>query len=181
MTRSALLQRFRADLARAEADLLRDGTLAPLVAVVGRDEVNHVLPLDMRDDTARARSVNTARLVAVAADADLVVFRAEVWVVAGAELAEGVTPATSERRVEAVAVAVMGRVAGKIERRVGLREILRDPDGRPTGFRALATSETGRLGGAPIGWMTDLLAPRRPTAEAQRLAGALLRVMTEKP
>lgn len=182
MTRAAFLRRWRADIARAEEAMLRDGVLAPLAVVVGRDGSTRLLPVNLRDDSTRASSVNTVRLAAVATDADLVLFRAEVWAVADAlGLPEGVAPSASDRRVEAVAVAAMGRVGAGVERRLSLREILRDGEGRPTAFRDLAAAGgTAPGGGDRVGWMLDLLAPRRPSADERALAAALLAAMSAR-
>jgi hypothetical protein len=179
LTRAAFLRRWRANIAQAEEVLLRDGVIAPLVTVVGNDEAIRLLPLDLRDDAARARSVDMVRLLAVSSDAVLVVLCAEVWAVAdGGAIPEGVAPSESDRRVEALAVAVMGRVDSAVERRLSLREILREASGRPVGLRDLARA--GGAAGSHGGWMLDLLAPRRPNAGERALAAVLLATMTRR-
>lgn len=69
MTKADLELRFRRDLAEAEAVLLRDGEIAPLIAIVGVDGQARVLAGDFRDRVAVARTVDVARLMAVASDA----------------------------------------------------------------------------------------------------------------
>lgn len=180
MTRSEFRRRWRRDLAHAEHTLLADGVLTPLVVVVGRDGGSRLMPMDLRDDAAQTRSVNAARLLAVSTDANLVICRCEVWAVVGGELADGVTPALSDRRVEAVAVAAAARVGAGVERRLSLREIVRGEDGRPAALRDVPGSRPASTLGGVDGWMTDLLAPRRPTQDEQVLAGLLLAAMAQR-
>lgn len=180
MNKTEFGRRWKRDLAHAERTLVQDGFLTPLVVVVGRDGGTHLMPIDLGDDAARAQSVNAARLLAVSTDASFVMVRCEVWVIVGGELVEGVTPSTSDRRVEAVAVAAAARVGAGVERRLSLREIVRGEDGRPTTLRDLSGSgPTSSLGGVD-GWMTDLLAPRSPTEDERALAGLLLAAMARR-
>jgi hypothetical protein len=180
MNKTEFSRRWRRDLAHAEQTLLRDGVLAPLVVVVGRDGATRLMPIDIQNDAARARSVNAARLLAVSTDADLVMVRCEVWVIVGGELAEGVTPGTSDRRVEAVAATAAARVGAGVERRLTLREIVRGQDGRPAALRDLPGSGPASTLSGVDGWMTDLLVPRRPTEDERALAGLLLATMARR-
>lgn len=180
MTKTEFGRRWKRNLAHAERALVQDGFLTPLVVVVGCDGETHLMPMDLRDEAARLRSVNAARLLAISADAHLVICRCEVWMVVGSELTEGVTPASSDRRLEAVAVTAAARVSAGVERRLSLREIVRGPDGRPAALRDLPGSRPASTLGGVDGWMTDLLAPRRPTEEERALAGALLAAMAQR-
>ncbi|WP_237212996.1 hypothetical protein [Falsiroseomonas oryziterrae] len=180
MTKTEFGRRWKRDLAHAERTLVQDGFLAPLVVVIGCDGVTHLMPMDLRDEAARTRSVNAARLLAVSADAHLVICRCEVWMVVADELAEGVTPASSDRRVEAVAVTAAARIGKGVERRLSLREIVRGEDGRPAALRNLSGSGPASTLNGVDGWMTDLLAPRRPTEDERALAGVLLAAMAQR-
>jgi hypothetical protein len=180
VTKAGFLRRWRRDLAHAERTLLRDGFPGPMTVVVGRDGTERIIGMDLCDEAARARSVDMVRLVAVASDAALTLFRAEVWIVVGGELPDGVTPGASDRRVEAVAVAAAARIGESVERRLSLREILRGEDGLPVGLRDLPGSRPAPTLGGVDGWMTDLLAPRRPTQDEQVLAGLLLAAMAQR-
>ncbi len=177
MTKSEFNRRWRQTLTQSKKALLQKGVLTPLVVVVGRDRETRLLPLDLRDNSASMRSINAARLLAISIDAELALFRGEVWVVVGGELVQGVTPASSDRRVEAVAVAAAARVGAGVERRLSLREIVRGEDGRPPALRDLKGSKHARSVGGVDGWMTDLLPPRRPSPDEQALAGLMLAAM----
>lgn len=174
VNRAAFERRWRADLQHAEATLLKDGALAPLFVVVGRDGRTILVPGDFRDEATKRRSADTARLAAVASDAELALLRSESWAVTGPELPSGVSPSTSDRRVEVVSVMASARIAGRIIRRASLREILRGSDGRPVALRDLPGASEGAGMEGP---MLDLLPPIRPTAEQRALAVALLAAM----
>ena len=99
---------------------------------------------------------------------------------AGAGLPAGVSPASSDRRPEAVLVAASGHInmggQARTERLLSLQEIVRGADARPSGLRERPLPKTTHH----EGWMTDLLPPRRPTASEQELAAMLLKVMVER-
>lgn len=179
MTRAEFRRRWRRDVRQAGDTLIREGHLAPLVAVVGRDGGLHLVAPDFRDEAAKARAITAARLTAVAVDAVYVMLRCEVWAVTG-DLPADVAPADSDRRTEAVLVAASARVVGGgVEHLSRLVGIERGGDGRPVGLRDL---RAGRGGPdlAATGWVADLLPPLRPTEEQRGLAALLVTEMRRR-
>jgi hypothetical protein len=175
--RTDFQRRWTGDVAHAEATLMKDGVLAPLFVITGHDGRSLLIPADFSSANAKQHAITMARLAAIASDADLVLLRCESWIVVGPELAPGVTPATSDRRVEAVTVFAAGRIGSVIERRASLREIVRGPDGRPASLRDIAApAGLEQFEGA----MLDIQPPRRPTHEQQELAATLLAVRSSR-
>jgi GTPase len=79
----------------------------------------------------KTASMELVRLLAVAADAELVLSRAEAWVVLG-DYTPGLAPSHSDRRREVVAILACGRINDTIVSRMSLREIVRGDDGEAT-------------------------------------------------
>ncbi len=177
LTMKALRARFDHDVRHAEATLLQDGYLAPMFAVTTGD--GRLLPVmaDFGSPEAKQACVNAVRLLCVAEDAVMAMHWAEAWLVVG-ELAPGVSPGQSDRRVEAVLVSINGRIGRDVKSLSSVREILRGPDGRATGLRPLALP--GGKKGSQVdlgGPMSELLPPRLPTREQRLVAHAALERM----
>ena len=86
-----------------------------------------------------------------------------------------VSPSESERRIEAVAVVVQGRVEGEVVSLSSVRGIVRGDDGHPTGLRPLDLPNTGKEGLAGLeGPMAELLPPTKPNEVQQVVARAAL-------
>jgi len=176
MTPEQFEKRWRYDLAHAERTLLRDGHVSPLFIIVGADGGTSLVPGNFSDGRAKAASMDLARLQAVAADAEAVLLRTESWMVLGEPLAAGVAPSESDRRLEVVSLAATARVGKQVVKRLSAREIIRGPEGRPTGLRDLRLPEGGP-GVEAAGSMFDLLPPVRPTAEQRAMAAMLVEAM----
>ncbi|MBS7792459.1 hypothetical protein KTR66_20875 [Roseococcus sp. SDR] len=176
MTPAQFEARWKHDLAHAEKTLIKDGHVSPLFIIVGADGTTRLLPASFVDDETKAKFMDLARLTAISVDAEMVLLRAESWVVLG-QLPEGVSPSQSDRRVEVMSVAGSARVAKRIVHRASLREIVRGADARPTGLKDIALPK-GKVDTA--GPMFELLPPKRPDAGQQALAAAMVQVMQER-
>lgn len=173
MSPSQFRIRWKRDLDHAEATLLREGSVAPLFAVVAADGKNAVLAADFSDDEAKRRSLEVVRLAAMAADARAVFMRMESWLVLGDPLPEGLSPSRSDRRVEVLMVAALARSGEGLEKRFSLREIVRGEDGLPVSLRELSSPDDALARGP----MFDLLPPRPPSALERAYAAAVLERM----
>ncbi len=172
LTLTDLHARLDHDAQHSEAVLLRDGSLAPFVALTTADGTLIPVVPDFSSADMKAASMTAVRLLAIAEDAVLASHFSEVWMVVG-QPTPGVAPSESERRVEAVAVVVQGRVDNEVVSLSSVREILRGKDGQPTGLRALGLP--GEEGTASLGGpMSELLPPERPTEMQRAVAGAAL-------
>lgn len=176
MTPAALATRWRHDLSHAEKTLLRDGFVSPLFVVRGVDGTECVIPASFASPEDKSRAYDLVRLMAVACDAELVMSRAESWLVLG-QLPEGIAPSQSERRIEVVSLTMSARVGKRVVNRSSLREIMRDTDGKPTGLTEVGLPK-GKLDMA--GPMFELLPPVRPDAAQRALAAAMVQVMQER-
>lgn len=176
MTPSQFEARWRHDVDHAEKTLFKDGHVSPLFCVVGKDGQNHLMPASFGSAEEKARAYDMARLTAIAHDAELVMCRAEAWLVLG-PMDQGITPSQSDRRLEVVSVVISARVGRRVVHRSCLREILRGEDGRPTGLRDVALPK-GKLD--MTGPMFELLPPKRPDAGQRAMAEAYVQVMRER-
>ena len=179
ITLQGLRSRLNHDVEHAEAVLLRDGALAPFVALTSA--TGHFIPIvpDFSTPEMKNASMVAMRLLAIAEDAVLASHFSEVWLVVG-EPTNGVPPSQSERRIEAVAVVVQGRVDNKVVSVSSVREILRGDHGQPTGLRALGLP--GEAGAASLGGpMSELLPPERPAETQRAVARAALIRMGVRP
>ncbi len=125
MTPATFEARWTHDLAHAEKTLLQDGHLAPLFIIIGEDGRSTVVPAIFSNQETKAHYFNLARLTAIAEDAEAVLIRTEAWVVVGEDLAVGLSPSQSDRRIEVVSLAATARYGKKVIHRLSLREILR--------------------------------------------------------
>lgn len=178
MTPATFEARWAHDLAHAEKTLLADGHLAPLFIIIGADGRSTVVPAIFSDQETKAHFFNLARLTAIAEDAEAVLIRTEAWAVVGDDLAVGLSPSQSDRRIEVVSVAATARYGKKVIHRLSMREILRADDGQPVGLREVSVPEGGDE--AIRGEMFDLLPPRRPSRDERAMAKTLLEVMKER-
>lgn len=176
MTPAALAARWRHDLNHAERTLLKDGFVSPLFVVQGADGSERIVPGSFASAEEKARAYDLVRLMAIAHDAELVMVRAESWLVLG-QLPEGISPSQSDRRIEVVSLAMSARVGRRVVHRSSLREIMRDADGKPTGLAEVRLPK-GKLDMA--GPMFELLPPKRPDAGQRALAAAMVQVMQER-
>lgn len=177
LTMKALRARFDHDVRHAESVLLQDGQLAPMFAVTSGN--GRLLPVmaDFGSPEAKQACVTAVRLLCVAEDAVMAVHMTEAWLVVG-DLALGVSPGQSDRRVEAVLVSINGRVGQGVKCLSSVREILRGADGKPTGLRPLALPGGTRRSQVDLGGpMSELLPPRLPTREQRLVARAALERM----
>lgn len=176
MTPSQFEARWRHDVDHAEKTLFKDGHVSPLFCVVGEDGQNHLIPASFGSAEEKARAYDLARLTAIAHDAELVMCRAEAWLVLG-PMDQGITPSQSDRRLEVVSVVISARVGRRVVHRSSLREIVRSADARPVGLKdvALAKGATDAQGS-----MFELLPPVRPNTAQRALAGAMVQVMQER-
>ena len=179
MTPADFEKRWKHDLAHAEKTLLKDGFVAPLFIVMGRDGATSLVPASFPDGATKAKFIDLARLQCVAVDAELVLLRTESWVVVGDELPDGVSPGQSDRRIEAVSLTASARVGKRVVPRASTREILRGPDGRATGLRDVHVPRD-RPDDATAGQMFHLLPPVRPTAEQRAMAQVLVEAMKQR-
>ena len=177
MTPAALAARWRHDLNHAEKTLIKDGFVAPLFIIVGADGATRLVPASFADEEKKAQFMDLARLTAISVDAEMVVLRAESWVVVGGDLPDGISPSQSDRRVEVVSVAGSARVGKRIIHRASLREIVRGEDARPTGLKDIALPKGATDAQGP---MFELLPPKRPDAQQQAMAAAVVQVMRER-
>ena len=174
LTLADLRLRLEHDVEHAEAALLKDGLLAPVVALTTSDGTLLPVVPDFSSAETKAASMTAVRLLAIAEDAVIATHMSEVWMVVGQPTPD-VSPSESERRIEAVAVVVQGRVEGEVVSLSSVREILRGDDGHPTGSRALDLPGTGREGLASLeGPMAELLPPTKPNEVQQVVARAAL-------
>jgi hypothetical protein len=176
MTPAQFAARWRHDLCHAEATLRRDGFVSPLFAVLGADGSERVIPASFASPEDKSRAYDLVRLMAIACDAELVMCRAESWLVLG-QLPDGIAPSQSDRRIEVVSVVMSARVGRRVVQRSSLREIMRDADGKPTGLAEVRLPK-GKLDMA--GPMFELLPPNRPDAQQQAMAAAVVQVMQER-
>lgn len=177
LTMKALRARFDHDVRHAEATLLQDGYLAPMFAVTTGD--GRLLPVmaDFGSPEAKQALRQCGPPALRRGGRGMAMHWAEAWLVVG-ELAPGVSPGQSDRRVEAVLVSVNGRIGRDVKSLSSVREILRGPDGRATGLRPLALP--GGKKGSQVdlgGPMSELLPPRLPTREQRLVARAALERM----
>nr|WP_294577141.1 transposase [uncultured Rhodopila sp.] len=114
------------DLAVADAEqaLVDSGSLAPMYLVVDRIGHGQLVEADNSTPERKTASMELVRLLAVAADAELVLSRAEAWIVLG-DHTPGLAPSRSDRRREVVAVLASARINDTIVSRTSLREIVR--------------------------------------------------------
>ncbi len=182
LTMKALRTLFSHDVRHAESVLLQDGHLAPMFAATSGD--GRLLPVmaDFGSPEAKEACITAVRLLCIAKDAMMAVHMAEAWLVVG-DLAPGVSPGQSDRRVEAVLVSIDGRIGGGVKRLSSVREILRGADGRPTGLHPLTLPGGTRRSQVDLGGpMSELLPPRLPTRERRLVARvALERMEVPKP
>jgi hypothetical protein len=176
MTPAQFEARWRHDLAHAEATLRKDGFVSPLFVVRGADGTERVIPASFASAEEKALAYDLVRLMAVACDAELVMCRAESWLVLG-QLPEGIAPSQSDRRIEVVSLTMSARVGKRVVNRSSLREIMRDVDGKPSGLAEVGLPN-GKLDMA--GPMFELLPPVRPDAGQRAMAAALVQVMQER-
>ncbi len=176
MTPDALIARFEQDMAHAERTLREEGAVHPLFAVVDAQGRTRPVAADFSSEGAKDVSFAIVRLMC-AADAAVAVFhRTEAWLVLG-DVAPGLSPSQSERRVEVLLVSCVARVDEVIQQTVSLREIARDLVGALAGLRDLAVpglGGTGLHGMGLEGRMMDLLPAEPPTFAERRRARDLV-------
>lgn len=186
MTPAQFEARWRHDVDHAEATLRRDGFVSPLFAVLGADGGERVIPASFASPEDKSQAYDLVRLMAIACDAELVMCRAESWLVlvgvsplakAPEQLERGVSPSQSDRRIEVVSVAISARVRRRVVHRSSLREIVRDENGKPKGLVEVRIPD-GKLD--MKGPMFELLPPVRPDAQQQAMAAAIVQVMHER-
>lgn len=156
--------------------LLQEGIVHPLFVVVCRDGRNIPVVADFTDENSKIASFAVVRLACVAEDAVMVVHRTEAWVVIG-DLAPGIAPSQSERRVEVLLVILSARNGEDVVQHTGVREILRAADGTVSGLK-----DVDLPGGdmAMQGRMGDLLHAGRPSSAERRAARAMLERVTKR-
>lgn len=166
-------RRFEHDKRWVTEAILKDGSLTPLLVIVG--DAPAVLPMNALGSRAVAWQV--ARLVAIAHDAQAVVMIGEVWTVppdATLDLEEAdLTPSQSDRRIECVSVALHYRHAGRVHLLSSLRAIERDATGMIIGLgreQITGTMELREAGGS----FADVLPPRSPSALERAAARKLV-------
>ena len=129
------------------------------------DRIGHgqLVEADNSTPERKTASMELVRLLAVAADAELVLSRAEAWIVLG-DYTPGLAPSRSDRRREVVAVLGAAQINDTIVSRMSLREIVRGDDGEAIGTTPIAIPEDdGELEGP----MSELL-PKTPTPAERR-------------
>lgn len=168
------------DLASADADqaLVEYGRLDPMYLVVDHKGMGQLVGADNSTPERKEASWELVKLLAVAADAELVLSRAEAWIVLG-DPVPGVAPSQSDRRREVITVFASARIDGRIVSRMSLREISRGPDGKPTGTVPVELPD-GDDGNGLEGPMAQLLPPRPPTAAERRAARATIERATKR-
>lgn len=176
MTPSAFEARWRHDLDHAEKTLIKDGHVAPLFIIVGLDGQSSLIPAVFPDAETKARYFDVARMQAIAVDAEAVLLRTESWLVAG-DLADGIGPAQSDRRIEVVSVTATVRLGRKISSRLSVREIVRDDQGRAVGLRDVPMLADSKAAEGAKGPMFELLPSPRPSRKQQQQAAVLVESM----
>lgn len=164
---TAFRERFAHDVRHAEDTLVGEGGIAPLFILTTDRGIVPLVPAFGSQELKDA-SLTAARLLCIAEDPMMVMHRCEAWLVVG-DLSEGVRPSQSDRRAEVVIVMLAGRVGGRVRKLSSVREIVRGPDGMPTGLADVRLP--GGPGAADLGGpMSDILPERQPTAEQRRVA-----------
>jgi hypothetical protein len=165
MTPSDFDRHFDLAVADAQQALVESGSLAPMYLVVDRIGHGQLVEADNSTPERKTASMELVRLLAVAADAELVLSRAEAWIVLG-DYTPGLAPSRSDRRREVVAVLASARINDTIVSRMSLREIVRGDDGAAIGTTPISLPEgDGELEGP----MSELL-PKTPPTPAERRA-----------
>ncbi len=144
LTKADLRARLALGVRHAEEVLLRDGHVAPFAALTTGDGTLIPVALNFSSPDAKTASMNAARFLAIAEDAQIAIHMTEAWLVIG-QTEPGVSPSQSERRVETVVVAVQGRIAGKLLTLSSVRAIERGMASLPVfGRSTCARDRRGR-------------------------------------
>jgi hypothetical protein len=177
MTPDELDRQFADFVAAADQALADDGHVDPAYLIIDRRGRAQIVAADHTSPERKHVSNEIARLVAIEADAEIIVLRTEAWIVVG-DTKLDVPPSQSDRRREVVFVIAVARgEAGGLLTKFSSREIVRGEDGTATGTQSLyVPDDDGELVG-PLG---DLLRTERPTPAERRAARAALERVTKR-
>jgi hypothetical protein len=177
MTPDELDHQFADVVAAADQALADDGQVDPAYLIIDRSRRAQIVAADHTSPERKYESNKLARLVAVAADAEIVVLRSEAWIVVG-DTTLDVPPSKSDRRREVVLVIAVARGdAGGLLTRFSSREIVRGDDGTAIGTQSLHVPDDG---GELLGPHGELLRAERPTPAERRAARAILERVTKR-
>jgi hypothetical protein len=171
MTRDDFDRHFSEAVADADLALTVSGHVDPLYLIVDRAGRGQLVAANNSSAENKTATMELVRLLAIAADAELVLNRGEAWLTLG-DPVPGVPPSKSDRRREVVSVIASARVGTTILSRMSAREIVRGPDGKATGTVHLYVPDTDDE--EFEGHMSELLPRETPTAAERRAARAII-------
>jgi hypothetical protein len=160
------------DIAFAEGALTRFGGLAPLF-IIGAKDGPMVVAAPFRNEAEKAETYLLIEMACVAHEADWLCFMDEAWLV---QTAPGepllVEPKDSDRRVEVAMISLTYRRPGALGTKhlTVTRSILRDGDGKATGFGPSPIGEAPMDGAGRATRILPALPPHPVQVEIARMA-----------